>query len=232
MSIVLKPVGGGSGFTFPALPEQVKVKKAAKFQSIDILSKGTVKFQRGTDVSEVSWDAEFFGAKKKNEPIVQTNAWQAPQTCKKIIDGYVEKETVLNLIITEIGLNMDVTISQFQVTAYGAFGNLKYSISFVQKKALEIYTTNELKIVAFVKKTVPRNDTSASSAKSVGSSYTIKSGDTLWGISSRKLGAGNKWTKIYDANASTIEAAAKRHGRRNSDHGHWIYPGTTITIPA
>lgn len=65
-----------------------------------------------------------------------------------------------------------------------------------------------------------------------GSSYTIVSGDTLWGIASRKLGSGAKWTKIYDANASTIEAAAKKHRKSGSDHGHWIYPGTTITIPA
>lgn len=230
MSIVLKPVGGGSAFTFPSLPEQIKVKKAAKLQSIDILSKGTVKFQRGTDVSEVSWEGEFFGPKKQNEPIVQKGTWQNPKTCKKIIEGFIEDEKVLNLIITETGLNMDVTISNFQVTAYGAFGNLKYSISFVQKKALEIFTTNELKITAFVKKTVPRNDPAPS--QPAGSSYTIVSGDTLWGIASRKLGSGAKWTAIYDANASTIEAAAKKYGKSSSDHGHWIYPGTTITIPA
>ena len=58
------------------------------------------------------------------------------------------------------------------------------------------------------------------------------SGDTLWGIASRKLGSGTKWTKIYDANASTIEAAAKKHGKSSSDHGHWIWPGTTLSIPA
>lgn len=34
------------------------------------------------------------------------------------------------------------------------------------------------------------------------------------------------------SNSSIIEEAAKKHRKSGSDHGHWIYPGTTITIPA
>lgn len=139
-----------------------------------------------------------------------------------------ENGTRLNLIVTDSWINLDVTISSFQPEIYGAYGNVKYSISFAQAKDLKIYTTNELKIAAFVKKTAPRNDNSQSS----GSGYTIVSGDTLWGIASKKLGSGTKWTQIYDANSSIIEEAAKKHRKSGSDHGHWIYPGTTITIPA
>lgn len=138
-----------------------------------------------------------------------------------------EKGTVLNLLVTETWINMDVTIDSFTPDPFGAYGDVSYGIKFSQAKDLKIYTTNELKIAAFVKKTVPRNDNS-----NKGSSYTIVSGDTLWGIASRKLGSGTKWTKIYDANASTIEAAAKKHGKSSSDHGHWIWPGTTLSIPA
>ncbi len=139
-----------------------------------------------------------------------------------------EKGTALNLLVTDTWINLDVTIDSFAPDPFGAYGDVSYSIKFSQAKDLKIYTTNELKIAAFVKKTVPRNTPS----QPAGSSYTIVSGDTLWGIASRKLGSGAKWTKIYDANASTIEAAAKKHRKSGSDHGHWIYPGTTITIPA
>lgn len=38
------------------------------------------------------------------------------------------------------------------------------------------------------------------------------------------------WT--FQGNSSIIEEAAKKHRKSGSDHGHWIYPGTTITIPA
>ena len=57
------------------------------------------------------------------------------------------------------------------------------------------------------------------------------SGDTLWGIASKKLGDGAKWTSLYEVNQEIIEAAAQSRGKYSSDHGHWIYPGTALIIP-
>ena len=47
MDIKLIPVEKGSKFTFPALPEKVQGKYAAKYQSFDIISLGTVRYLRG-----------------------------------------------------------------------------------------------------------------------------------------------------------------------------------------
>ncbi|MFD0532373.1 LysM peptidoglycan-binding domain-containing protein [Kitasatospora arboriphila] len=61
------------------------------------------------------------------------------------------------------------------------------------------------------------------------------SGDTLWAIAAQLLGDSNRWPEIYDANQTVIEAAAREHPRPpvfgSSDHGHWIFPGTRLTIP-
>ena len=225
------PAGNGSKFTFPALPEKVQGKYGAKYQSFDIISQGTVKVPKGTDVAEFTWDGVFFGESKRNEPIVKKNSWKEPNECVKILSNFMKNETVLNLIVTETWINVDVTISSFQPRPVGAYGNIEYSITFVQKKPLQIYTTDELKIAKFVKKTKPRNDSGGSSGGGGGSTYTVVSGDTLWGIASKKLGSGSKWTQIYDANAGTIEAEAKKHGKSSSDHGHWIWPGGVLTIP-
>ena len=94
---------------------------------------------------------------------------------------------------------------------------------------MKVYTTDELKIVKFVKKTVTRPAAAAPSNKG---SYTVKSGDNLWKIA-RKFygGSGSTWTKIYSANKSVIESTAKKHGYANSDNGHWIFPGTVFVIP-
>lgn len=231
MNIKLIPAGNGSKFTFPALPEKVQGKYGAKYQSFDIISQGTVKVPKGTDVAEFTWDGVFFGESKRNEPIVKKNSWKEPNECVKILNNFMKNETVLNLIVTETWINVDVTISSFQPRPAGAYGNVEYSITFVQKKPLQIYTTDELKIAKFVKKTKPRNDSGGSSGGGGGSTYTVVSGDTLWGIASKKLGSGSKWTQIYDANAGTIEAEAKKHGKSSSDHGHWIWPGEVLTIP-
>lgn len=64
--------------------------------------------------------------------------------------------------------------------------------------------------------------------------YTVKRGDTLWGIAAKLLGSGTRWTKIYSDNAAVIEAAAKAHGHSSSTgptgRGHWIFPGTVLVV--
>lgn len=59
--------------------------------------------------------------------------------------------------------------------------------------------------------------------------YTVVRGDTLWAIAKRKYGDPLKWRKIWEANKAMLIARDKRNA---SDHGHWIYPGQKLTIPA
>lgn len=226
--IRLRDVSTGKTFTFPANPESISGTLGAKYQSFDIISKGTVKVPKGTDVSEIKWSGEFFGSPKKKESIVLSEYYMQPQECIAQLREWQETGTILNLIVTDTWINLDVTISSFTPEVYGAYGNVKYSISFVQSRDLKIYTASELKIAGAAKK----KKKSRSSSNGSDSKYTVKSGDTLWGIAAKKLGSGTKWTKIYNANSSTIEAAAKKHGMRSSNHGHWIYPGTVLVIPA
>lgn len=61
--------------------------------------------------------------------------------------------------------------------------------------------------------------------------YTVESGDTLWGIADSYYGSGIRYTEIYDANADIIEAAAQDHGFDSSEGGHWIWPGEVFSIP-
>lgn len=58
--------------------------------------------------------------------------------------------------------------------------------------------------------------------------YTVKSGDTLYGIAS-KFHVDEP--ALYALNASVIEATAKSHNFSSSDHGHWIFPGEVLKIP-
>lgn len=221
MKISLKPASG-KGFVFSILPEQIQVKYAAKYQSFDILSLGTVKVPKGTDVTEISWNGEFFAETKKKEAIVRTSAWQSPTSCVKKLKTWMNKGTELTLIVSGTWLNIDVTIASFEVTPYGAYGNVKYSIVFSKVKDLKIRTTKESKI-GKKKKTNSR-----SKKKSDSSVYVVVKGDTLIKIAKKK---GCKWQDIYNKNKTVIEKVARQRGRKNSDHGHWIYPGTKLKIP-
>ena len=231
MNIKLIEVGKkGSSFTFPALPESIRGSLGAKYQSFDIISKGTVKVPKGTDVTTIRWDGEFFGKSKKKEPIVQKKNYQTPEKCIKQLRKWQKDGTVLNLIVSKTWINIDVTISSFTPEVYGAFGNVKYSIEFAQAKDLKIYTVKELKKSNSKKKKNKTKSRNGSSSKTKKKSYTVVSGDTLWGIAAKHCGGGKNWTKLYNANKKTIEACAKKHGKASSDHGHWIWPGEVLQL--
>lgn len=64
-----------------------------------------------------------------------------------------------------------------------------------------------------------------------GTTYTVVSGDCLWKIAKAKYGDGSKASKIYAANKAAIEKEAKKHGRKSSQNGWYIYPGMKLKIP-
>lgn len=67
--------------------------------------------------------------------------------------------------------------------------------------------------------------------KPVAKNYTVKTGDTLLKIAKKQLNDSSLYKKIYELNKNTIEAAAKRHGRKSSSNGQWIYAGTVLKLP-
>ena len=64
-----------------------------------------------------------------------------------------------------------------------------------------------------------------------GMEYIVKKGDNLWNLAKKYLGKGVKMKEIYEANKDEIEKEAKRHGKEDSDNGHWIWEGTKLNIP-
>ena len=226
MKISLKPAKGNA-FVFSMLPESIQAKESARYQSFDIITKGTVKVPKGTDVTEISWDGEFFGSSKKNEAVIQTKYWKPPDSCVEQLNKWMENGTELTLIVSDTWINMDVTIASFVPVHYGAYGNIKYSISFCKIKDLKIYTTKEAG-VGKKKKTKSRSKKKDDTSGGKTLSYVVKKGDTLIKIANKN---GCKWLNLYNKNKSVIEKEAKKRGMKNSDKGHWIFPGTKLTIP-
>ena len=231
MEIILTPLTGGARFQFPSLPSEIAVKNGTSYQSYKIIGKGDVKIPKGTNSEEISWESYFYGASKMREPMM--GVYVPPHRCVRILESFRDAGTPLTLMATAVGINRDVTISSFQWKPYGGHGNIKYSIAFSQWKELKVKVLKEADTTSAPVTAVnnvedtPEERPEPEPAKT----YTIVSGDTLWAIAQRNLGAGTNWQKIYDANRDVIEAAAQAHGRSSSDNGHWIWPGTTLTIP-
>ena len=114
---------------------------------------------------------------------------------------------------------MDVYLEDYSGTPVGAFGDMEYSVTFMEDKFSSVS----------VSKTTSSGSKKRTAAETY--SYTIKKGDTLWAISQKFLGSGAKWETIYNANKSIIEQTAKKYGYSSSNHGWWIFPGVTLSIP-
>ena len=229
MEIILKPLDGSARFEFPSLPAEIAVRNGANYRSYKIIGLGDVQIPKGTESGEISWNGVFYGSSKQGEPMM-TDAYTDPLSCVNALERFRDNGTPLTVMCTEVGINRDMTVSDFQWTPYGGHGNVKYSIRFTQWKTLQVK----------VNRNAETNNAPNSAADTPGErpeppaspNYEIKSGDTLWAIAQRKLGGGANWPKLYEANKDVIEAAAKKYGKKSSDRGHWIYPGVTITIPA
>lgn len=127
-------------------------------------------------------------------------------------------------------INTDVTIKSFTYEPFGGGGDYAYSITFVQYRALKIYTTDELGLGK--KKKKKKKKSTRPSSKKDKKQYTVVPGDTLWGISLKFYGKGSDWPKVYKANKDTIEKAARARGLAGSSNGWWIFAGTSLKIPS
>ena len=235
MDIILKELGsGGSSFTFPSLPEKIDVSRNAKYQSYDLINGKTYKLPQGKECNEISWSGTFFveGRYRKDGKSLffPQKDFMKPKECEKTLAQWMKKGKPLKLVVTGTGINLNVTISKLETSREGGYGDMSYSIAFVQYHSLKIYTMKELNRKSGKKG--GKKKTESRPAKSKGGTYTVRQGDTLWGIAHKQLGNSQRWPEIYKLNKKTIEDTAKKYGYADSDNGHWIFPGEKLSLPA
>ncbi len=205
---------------FPSLPAEVVFTNATKYATYSILGLGDISLPNGRELCGFSWEDTFYGEARKDFPFIRN--WIAPKEITAVLTEWRDSEDVLKLIITETPINHDVTLASFEAKPTGGFGDYQYSISFIEYREP---TVSVGKNTSLAKQT--KRSTNNASTKT----HTVASKDTLWKIAQKYYGSGSKYTAIYNANKETIESVAKKHGYKSSNNGHWIFPGTVLTIP-
>ena len=221
VDIYVREKNGSREVRIPVLPEHIMVSFGeSKFVTYDILGKGEVAEPTGVGLAGISWQSEFPGTYRTDTSMIRGKK-QAPSVYHKLFEEWKKKGTVLNLLVTGYPINYDVYVSDYTADISGAFGDIPYEIKFKEDRNITITKT-----------AVNTNTTTETQRPATKvTQYTIKSGDTLWGISTKFYGTGTKWELIYNANQAIIEQTAKKHGKSSSNHGNWIWPGVTLTIP-
>lgn len=221
MDIYITDIKSGTRVALSMLPQSVKLKASGKFQTYDIINAGDIKIPKGQKLTKISWsNAILPGAKRKNASYIKRQHWKAPNEIISTFESWRKNGTRLKLMVTETVINHDVYLDSYSAEAAGGSGDYEYSITFVEAKDMMIYTVNELGL----QPKSPTNNNVSSNTRPAApqpSTYTVKSGDSLWAIAQKYLGNGSKYMEIYNANKATI-----------GSNPSLIRPGQVLSLPS
>lgn len=210
-----------TSITIPVNPEKISYKANVRFQEYDIINTGPANIPSGKELSYVGWECFFPGESLRKQPFVKK--YTDPHTLRNQIEYWRKSGKKVKVAISTTPINMYCYVNTYEESHEGSNGNIYYTIEFVSAVDVKVETVKKKKGKTSGKK---RN-----SKRSGAKTYTVKKGDCLWNISKKFYKKSSDWKKIYKANKSTIEKAAKKHGKKSSNKGHWIYPGTKLKIP-
>lgn len=205
----------GQRLHFPMNPERITASTSARIQTFEAIELGEYALPRGSVPVAVSFEGILPGDSRKNTSIVKS--WRSPNEITGLLSGWRDDGEKLRLLVTETPFNHDVYIKSLEHSWYGGHGDVQYSIELVQARDILIHPQGTVKSKGEVKvmsasRTVPP----------MPKTYTVVSGDTLWGIAKRFLQNGSRYMEIYNIaeNKALIGADPNR-----------IVPGQVLRLP-
>lgn len=220
-------------FQIPINPPELSVSMdmGATTQKIQNWGEMSVIGRRGCRY--ISWES-FWPAKEYAFAMCKPDF--TPQEFRSFING--NKAKPFKLTITKTSLKgTEFIVQSFTYDNYDADGDMKYSISFMEYRVPD-YEEKPKKTAAGTTEPTKQQKTQEKkreTTKAVPKTYTVKTGDNLYNLAKRFYGSGSQYIKLYNANKSVIEKAAKKNGYVSSSHngiaGWWIFTGTKLVVP-
>ena len=217
---------GNDKIRFPILPSSFKITASNQNTSENVHRKGEVNLlgERNLKTIEIS---SFFPAHEY--PFAQYQGYSTnPYSYVKKIEKWKDNKVTPVFIITGV-FDKTVSIESFEYGEEDSTGDVAFTLNLKEYVTVS-YSTQKKKTSNGKKVTKKSNSKKRSTKSTKTTKYTIKKGDTLWKIAKKKTGKSSNCKKIYKKNKTVIEKAAKKHGRRSSSNGRYIYPGTKLVI--
>lgn len=219
------------GEKMPQTPAKLSVKIKGKNSTVTLLNEGEINFLKYPGLTEITLPLVF--------PML--TAGKRPDYYLTLLERAKTQRTTTQLIMTRAtpsgGLLFDTNI-KVSVEDYTIEENATNGLDVSVEVKLKQYRDYSTKTVT-ISSTVTHNDTKDTTTKKTTTTqktavvkqtrettnapstktYTVKKGDTLWGIAKKYYGNGAKYTQIYNANKGKIK------------NPNLIYVGQVFTIP-
>ena len=226
---------GSDVLTFPITPSELTIKVGSNNKVVTLINEGDINILKSPSLVEVTFEARFPMRKypySRNYSDFKNyhDKFKELKEDKKSFRFIVARTTPNGKRTWDTNLLM--ALEEYELKESADEGD-DVIISFKLKQFKE-YGVKTVKIVSAKPDTTSTSNKSRNNDNKTKDSkqYVVKSGDCLWNIAKKFYGSGAKWKTIYNANKSAIEADAKKHGKKSSSNGHWIWPGLKLTIPS
>ena len=229
VDIYITETEGSKEIQIPWLPDSVQFETSeARVVKYEVLDLGEVIVPSGNNLEGFSWESYLPGAGHKDLPFLR-GSWTEPKNIENTLTKWKKEGTKLRLMMTGSPVNHDVYLIDFVPVYFGGAGDVSYSIKFSARRD-PVITSQKVAASSNSSSSNSNNSSSNSTRKTNPETYTVQKGDTLWGIAQKYLGGGKNYTQLYSLNKTIIEETAKKYGKKSSNGGHWIYPGTRLAL--
>lgn len=205
-------------YRLPVNPEEMEVTSNQATEKYNILKLGEVIVPTHNELKTYTFETEF--PHKASHYVTSIKDFKGPDFWINLFETWRNKKEPIRFIATNQitkDINTLVLIESYVITEKaGEEGDKYISFNLVEYKEF----TKRVAKITVVKDTPKATSKPAPPAPaSTKKTYTIVSGDTLWGIAKRYYGNGALYNKIYEANRSIMK------------NPNLIYPGQKVVIP-